>query len=287
MTPTPPPADAKLLPCPWCLHDAFVAVHEVPNPSYGGTWWRVGCKGCGVSFPLNFQKDAAVREWNTRATPPAASGEGGVNAILAERPMGDPNNEDEWNWNSGYNAAIEECRELVRGNIEQEMRENAAIRAEVERLRGERDEHQSYRKRHERQIEDMIARSRADAHDLHIARTDRDRLAAELAAMTKERDEARKEWAAATADCAKYQGRFDASAHLLLKARAELAAVRAGAVTEEQVEVAVKTYYNRMTGAQAKCLAQNIELDDERNQRIHKACMRAALVAALARGGEG
>lgn len=33
-----------------------------------------------------------------------------VNALPPNRPMGDPNNEDEWNWNSGYNAAIDDCR---------------------------------------------------------------------------------------------------------------------------------------------------------------------------------
>ena len=57
----------QLMPCPWCGSGAFVLIAEIPNTTHGGTWWRAGCKGCGISFPNNFQRDGAIREWNTRA----------------------------------------------------------------------------------------------------------------------------------------------------------------------------------------------------------------------------
>lgn len=51
----------------------------------------------------------------------------------------------------------------------------------------ERDEHVRYRRLHEKQIESMISQARADAHDLHCVRTERDALRGQLAEAIKER----------------------------------------------------------------------------------------------------
>lgn len=78
---------SELLPCPWCGHNAFVAVREVPNPSHGGTWWQAGCKGCGVSFPLGFQRDGAVREWNNQHRVPAPAPGVGVTKAMVDAAL--------------------------------------------------------------------------------------------------------------------------------------------------------------------------------------------------------
>jgi hypothetical protein len=176
MNDTQPPADEKLMPCPFCGYPPERATYD--------------CGACGCEYhkcPL-YRLKTTVEAWNRRATPPAAP------------------------------AELDALRVL-----------NNELRAQVERLTAK-----------------LIESEESE----RIALRNNEKLRAELAAVTRERDEALSELddidnalldesddttaVATKRELRQLRGERDA-------ARAELAALRAGAVTDSQVYQALKS----------------------------------------------
>ena len=55
----------KLLPCPFCGDDMFLAVTE-SNGTGLGSFWTVEC-GCNASIGFERTRPEAIAAWNTRA----------------------------------------------------------------------------------------------------------------------------------------------------------------------------------------------------------------------------
>lgn len=54
-----------LLPCPFCGRQAKIDFDYVPPFEY-----NVFCTYCGVTHETSFEKENAIKDWNTRQTPP-------------------------------------------------------------------------------------------------------------------------------------------------------------------------------------------------------------------------
>jgi hypothetical protein len=162
MTPTPPPADAKLLPCPFCGFEANLFREVDPD----GVHHRVRCANRSCRAEQCLQVDhaeyikelRAVTSWNTRATPPAAPAgdiakfQDEVRNLLLDLLTAaglegtdiDGGGCDSGDWRDFTMSEIRQgfngLADYYHDRNEEQAKEIAALRAEVERLRGERDE---------------------------------------------------------------------------------------------------------------------------------------------------
>lgn len=170
--PTTPP----LLPCPFCGHAAFTAVQEIENTNYGGMWYRAGCTGCGVSFPNNFQLDAAIREWNDRMPATAESPDvAGPLSIL--KPAGHTGDEE-------TGRCDEDCKLCAWQAVQAKLAESpdvAELRHQLALERRSMDRAAHDHKVGLKRIEDLLAERDTLAKDVA-------ELRAQLAKVTGERD---------------------------------------------------------------------------------------------------
>lgn len=57
--------DLKLCPHPFVDHRAFQDIEICKQPrSFGGYWWRVRCRNCGLETPVDETEAGAIARWN-------------------------------------------------------------------------------------------------------------------------------------------------------------------------------------------------------------------------------
>ena len=260
-TPTQPPADEKLMPCPFCGH-----------PPERATYDRGTC-GCEYHKCPLYRLKTTVEAWNLRTTPPTAPAEDWQakhsklqrdvwdTFVACWKAMGHTEIPDPWS-GDGPDELPPHLSSFLSDDIRKIISERdgfmaqlAEARIQVERLEGE--------------LKDLT--------EVHAASIGQEKVACDAA------EKFRSERDAALAELAKTQSHLKHNEEVYVRLekelRAELAAVRAGVVTEEMADAAREAYRQE--------LWQQMKKDDESadwDEKVDRACMRAALQAVVGSG---